>query len=191
MPVLDLARLRAISEPVMDRFAAIEPRPWDRAAILLELAGELGSLAHCVQHWDGFKRGGPDRPQLADECSDVLFVALRLAREDDIDLPAGLVYASVESARATTIMLAMCASLAGLEQSGGADVLLSLLGRLASLCDLFGLDLAECHQLEMQIALQHFATCGAKWPKPQPLRHPWATFRLWRTTRQRGKWRSS
>lgn len=187
MPVLDLAALRAASGPVVDRFAAAEPQRWDRAAILLELVGELGSLAHCVQHWDGFKSGGLDRSKLADECSDVLFVAFRLAREDNVELPASLGVRKAPSARATPIVLAMCASAACLQQSANASALLSLIEQLASLCDLCELDLAASYQLEMRIALQYFAACGARWPKPQPLRHPFATLRLWRTSRERGR----
>jgi len=189
MPALDLAGLRAAADPLMGRFAMAEPRRWDRPALLLELAGELGSLAHLVQHLDGFKRGRPEPSRLADECSDVLFIALRLAREDRIQLPDRLDYLPVESARATPTLLAMCVDAAGIQEQGSNSRLLSLIGRLAALCDLFDIDLVQSHRLEMRIAAEYFAACGPSWPKLKPLRHPWAMWRLWRSLRQRGRTR--
>ena len=187
MPAVDLASLRAATDPVIVQFAAAEPRRWDRPALLLELAAELGSLAHLVQHWDGFKRGGPKPSCLADECSDVLFIVLRLGREDRIQLPDRLEYRPVESARATPTLLAMYGEVAGIQQPGGDSGLLSLIGHLAALCDLFRIDLVQSHRLEMRIAVEYFAACGPCWPKLNPLRYPRATWRLWRSLRQRGR----
>jgi NTP pyrophosphatase (non-canonical NTP hydrolase) len=187
---LDIARLAAISHPVIELFASVEPKPWDRRAILLELVGEIGSLAHQVQHWDGFKSGAPKRSSLADECADVLFVVLRLASEQKIELPSEVVVPECQSQRATDLMLDICGHLSRLIDSDPVEThsVVSLVQSLGTLCGLLGLDLSKAHEIEMRIAMQFFLACGSDWPRPRLIRRPWETMRLWQVLRERRKW---
>lgn len=184
---LDLNLVLTGSRPVLDRFAALEPKPWDRRAVLLELVGELGSLAHHAQHWDGFKQGFPSTGQLGDECSDVLFVVLRLAKEDGVQLPPKLTVERASSNRAADFVIKMCVCLNTLIETpkATATTLVEFLGHLASLCDVFGLDLLQAHELEMRIANQFFKIAVKRFPTKECWRHPFATFRFWQLVRQR------
>jgi len=178
---LDLQHLVALSRPVAEGFARVEPRPWDRSAVLLELVGEIGSLAHVVQMLEGFKRGGASTDRLADECCDVIFVALRLAREDGVALPDRLPIPTLDGSRSSALILQMCRDLAAfVEASATPEALTRLLGHAAAIAEGAGVDVAAAYEREMAIAAGFFAACGDAWPNPQPLRRPLATLRLWR-----------
>ena len=172
--------LMNISVPVIERFAAIEPQPWTRKAILLELVGEVGSLAHLIQHWDGCKRGRPAPAQLADECSDVLFMILRLAYSEHIFLPHTIGCGQLQDMQATDHVLELSRCAAALQDPGcdSSVELMTMLATLACLSDCLNIDLMQAHQLEMEIALYFFKASGDRWPKPQPLRHPSEAFHL-------------
>ena len=184
---VDLDHILALSRPVLDRFAALEPKPWDRRAVLLELVGELGSLAHQTQHWDGFKVGPSSTGKLADECSDVLFVVLRLAKEDGIVLPRKLAAERARADRATDLVLGMCACLGRIigTQKATSAMLVEFLEYLVSLCEILGLDLVRAHEVEMRIATQFLKVAGKSFPRARRWRHPLATLRLWYLLRQR------
>lgn len=186
---LDIEKMMTMSKPVFEHFSQVEPKPWDRKAVLLELIGELGSLAHHLQHWDGYKVPAPGRAQLADECSDVLFIILRLAKQDGIDLPEEIEINIRGTDRAAEVMLKLCTHFYCLLDSSHAweETLHSMLRELMCLADLVGVDLARAHTFEMRIALQFFLASGDKWPKPQFLRHPLATIRLWKLLWKRRK----
>lgn len=179
MKAIDVDDLLNISRPVMDLFMTVEPRPWTRDAILLELVGEIGSLAHLVQHREGFKRGRPGPAQWEDECSDVLFVLLRLAVHDHISLPRAILLED-EKVNAMDQILALCSSLTRLQEAGcdPAIELQAMLRDLGRLADYAGIDLSLAYRREMEIALYYFKASGSYWPRPQPLRYPAATFHL-------------
>ena len=179
MSAIAIDELMKISCPVMELFATVEPRPWTRQAILLELVGEIGSLAHLVQHWDGFKRGRPGPAHLEDECSDVLFILLRLAEHDRIHLPQMILLEKEKGSAADQIM-ALCRHVSHLQEEGrdAVLVLMAMLTDLGRLADCVGIDLSLAHRREMEIALYYFKASGDLWPSPQPLRHPVATFHL-------------
>jgi len=190
MHMLDVCSLIMMSTPVMDRFALVEPCPWDRTAILSELLGELGSLAHCCQHWDGFKRGQPSREKMADECSDVLFILLRLARQDCLELPDSLEYSPIDPSRATALILELGQAFSRLSTPTQAsqETLIAMLKRLAQLAVCLDFDLVSAHRHEMEIAMQFFVVCGDRWPKPQWHRHPLAAWRLRNMLREKKQW---
>ena len=56
----------------------IEPRLWDKRILTIELAGEIGSLTHALLNKEGYKRRTPKRGAIQDECSDVIFIIIRL-----------------------------------------------------------------------------------------------------------------
>lgn len=172
--------LMEMTVPVIERFAAVEPQPWTRRTILLELVGEVGSLAHLIQHWDGYKRGRPNPAKLADECSDVLFLILRLAYSEHIALPPTIERAARSNLSATDQVLELARGAAALQDPGCdlAAELTKMLGTLGCLASCLGLDLRRAHQQEMEIALYFFKASGDRWPKPQPFRYPSATFHL-------------
>ena len=175
-------RLVEMSRACLDHFPRVEPRRWDRTAVVVELVGEVGSLAHQVQRLEGFKAGGADRVMLADECSDVLFIALRLARADALKLPPEVPVDATAPERTGDLVVAMALCL-GLLASGPAastDALVRLIGLVGVLAARAGIDLTEAHRREMEICQGYFAASGARWPRPRRLRHPVATFRLWR-----------
>lgn len=180
MSLLDVNDLIVASVPVMDRFAAIEPKPWTRKTLILELIGEIGSLAHLVQYWDGFKRGRPTLSMLADESSDVLFIILRLARAEGIALPQTVAFGKEQHRQATDLVLELSRCAADLlnPASDLASGLVAMLMTLGGLTNLLGVDLAHAHHNEMEIALCYFEASGKYWPRPQLLRYPTATFRL-------------
>ena len=189
MDTIPVEILEELSRPTFELFARVEPKPWDRRAILVELAGEIGSLAHLVQHWDGFKAGRPHVGKMADECSDVLLIILRLALEDGIQLPARLELCSPTGQRAADLVISLseCFSKLTSLTTGTEDVLCRMLQTVGAAARLFGFDLVEAHRREMEICQQFFAASGEDWPRPQFLRHPVAAFRLWRLLRQRRK----
>jgi len=161
MAELDLQHLVALSRPVAEGFARVEPRPWDRTAVLLELVGEIGSLAHVVQMLEGFKRGGASTDRLADECCDVIFVALRLAREDGVALPDRLPIPPVETSRPSALILQMCRDLAAfVEASATPEALTRVLGHATAIAEGAGVDVAAAYEREMAIAAGFFDACG-------------------------------
>ena len=169
-----------ISIPVMEGFVAVEPQPWTRKTVLLELVGEIGELAHLVQHWDGYKCGRPGAAQLADECSDVLFLILRLACSENIHLPETIELEAQQAMHASDLTLELSRGAAAL-QDPDCDPAVTLAGMLTALGYLsgcLGIDLARAHQREMEIALYFFKASGDRWPRPQPFRYPSASFRL-------------
>jgi len=184
---LSIAFLDSISRPVVDRFVTVEAKHWDRKAILLELAGEIGSLAHECQGWDGFKRQHRDLGRLADECSDVLFVLLRLARADGIQLPPDVLPDTSNGARFGNFVLDLLESVAQLRRGPGEETLCAALRKLAGLCELAGIDLASAHEQEMRIATEYLLMAAKHWPAPKPWRHPVAAWRVWRLQRQRAQ----
>jgi hypothetical protein len=179
MSAIAIDELLKISRPVMELFTTVEPRPWTRQAILLELLGEVGSLAHLVQHWEGFKRGRPGPARLEDECSDVLFLLLRLAEHDRIPLPP-MILLEKEKGRAADQILALGKHASHMQEEGceAVAVLMAMLTDLGRLADCVGIDLSLAHRREMEIALYYFKASGSHWPRPQPLRHPAATIHL-------------
>src|SRR5512138_37975 len=172
--------LMNISVPVIECFVAVEPQPWTRKTILLELIGEIGSLAHLIQHWDGCKRGLPDPSDLADECSDVLFLILRLAYSEHIVLPHMIGCEQFQDIQATDHVLELSRRAAALQDPDcdSSVELMSMLATLACLSDCLGINLMQAHQREMEIALYFFKASGDRWPHPQPLRYPSATLHL-------------
>lgn len=190
MGTLDLARLAAFSRPVVEGFERVDPKPWDRRALLLELAGEIGSLAHHAQHWDGFKAGVPKRSEVADELADVLFLVLRLAWVEKIELPPEIRVPELKTGRAADLVLEICGTVPRLIEPGPAmaQALISLVQSLGALSELLGLDLAKAHEVEMRIAGQYFRACGGDWPRIRPVRHPRETARLFLALWERRKW---
>ncbi|MBU0608111.1 MAG: hypothetical protein KKI08_09485 [Armatimonadetes bacterium] len=181
MAELDLQHLVALSRPVAEGFARVEPRPWDRSAVLLELIGEIGSLAHVVQKLEGFKRGGAPLDKLADECCDVIFIALRLAREDNATQPDRLTIPTLDGSRPSALILQMCRDLAAFTDAPATpEALTRLIAHAAAIAEGAGVDVAAAYEREMTIAAGFFDACGDAWPHPQPLRRPLATLRLWR-----------
>jgi NTP pyrophosphatase (non-canonical NTP hydrolase) len=179
MTLIHVDELMAISIPVMEGFVAVEPRPWTRKTLLLELVGEIGSLAHLVQHWDGFKRGLPAPAHLADECSDVLFITLRLACSEGIPLPQTIeVQQASDTATGQTLELIVRTANLLEPTCNLATELVGILAALGSLALLLGVDLDQAHRREMEIAQQYFKASGSRWPRPQPLRYPLAVFQL-------------
>jgi len=179
MSAIAVDELMKISRPVMELFATVEPRQWTRQAILLELVGEVGSLAHLVQHRDGFKCGRPGPAQWEDECSDVLFILLRLVDHDHIPLPQ-IILLEKEKVNAADQVLALCRHASHLQAEGcdAAGELLAMLTDLGQLADCVGIDLSLAHRREMEIALYYFKASGSTWPRPQLLRYPAATVHL-------------
>ena len=60
---------------------------------LAQLVEEVGELARIISRTYGdqsWKRAEPDRPQLADELADVLFVVICLANQTGVDLTSAL-----------------------------------------------------------------------------------------------------
>jgi NTP pyrophosphatase (non-canonical NTP hydrolase) len=179
MSAIAVDELMKISRPVMELFATVEPLPWTRQAILLELVGEVGSLAHLVQHWEGFKRGRPGPARLEDECSDVLFILLRLAEHDRVALHPMILIEKEEGSAADQV-LALGKHASHLQEEGDdpAFELMAMLTDLGQLADCVGIDLSLAHRREMEIALYYFKASGDRWPRPQLLHHPAATFHL-------------
>ena len=186
MRSLKVSSLASISRPVMDRFAAAEAKPWDREAVLLELAGEVGSLAHECQGWDGFAREGAVLGRLADECSDVLFVLLRLARADGVQLPPEVLADTSNGTRFGNYVLDLLDSAAQLRYSPDEEAHCAALRKLAGLCELAEIDLACAHEREMRIATEYLLMAAKHWPAAKPWRHPVAAWRIWRLQRLRG-----
>jgi hypothetical protein len=189
MEKLNITKLLEISIPVMERFAAFELKPWDRKAVLLELLGEIGSLAHCIQYWDGFKIGNFKRSIMNDECSDVLFIIFRLAREDCITLPDEIEISETGNHRATDHVLELYALLSQLLEpdiENAERIMGAMIRILGSLSILLGVDLTESHKLEMKIANEYFDASGEHWPKLNPLLYPIRTFRIYRLIKKRG-----
>src|SRR5512147_352843 len=147
--------LMQMTLPVIERFMAIEPQPWTRRTILLELVGEVGSLAHLIQHWAGYKRGRPNPAELADECSDVLFLILRLAYSEHIPLPQTIDLVAPQNLPATERVLELSRGAAALQDPGcdPAAELASMLTTLGCLSNCLSLDLRQAHQREMEIAI--------------------------------------
>ena len=191
MKMLPVRKLVEISRPAMEAFSCVEPKQWDQRAILVELIGEIGSLAHHVQYWDGFKRGRVEYSKLADECSDVLFILLRLARENSIELPSEIAVGEPSNERSADLLLQLSSHVPRLrgpaEELPGA--ICDMLRAVGLLAGQFGLNLIEVHRCEMNIALQFFDACGVKWPHPRPFRHPIAAWRLRRMLLEKRKWR--
>jgi hypothetical protein len=179
MSTIAIDELMKMSRPVMDSFATVEPKHWTRQAILLELMGEIGSLAHLVQHWEGFKCGRPGPARLEDECSDVLFLLLRLAEHDRVALPP-IILLEKEQGSAADQLLALGKHASHLQEEAydAGLVLMAMLTDLGRLADCVGIDLSLAYRREMEIALYYFKASGDHWPRPQPLRHPAATFHL-------------
>ena len=190
MSKLDVERLMGISRPAMARFARFEPKRWDRRAILLELVGEVGALAHHVQRWDGFKHGRADMVKLADECSDVMFMLLRLAEADAVTLPRYVEAPHPDGSRAADLMLDLSGCVTRLLQTvgDGRETLVAAMERLATLADLVGIDLAKEHEREMRIAMQYFDAAGDHWPRIRVLRNLRAVLQLWRLMREKKRW---
>ena len=188
MKKLDVAQLFEISIPVLDRFATVEPKPWDRKAIMLELLGELGSLSHEIQYWEGTKRGSTNKSKLCDECSDVLLIIIRLAREDHILLPAEIDIPENVSRRSADLVLGINALFSKLMEAGNENdvsVMIKMLQTLSSLSLLLGIDLTKAHKTEMDIANGYFEASGEDWPKPNAIKHPIKTYRLRRLVKKR------
>lgn len=184
MAVTNIAHLMEISLSVMDGFSRVEPKPWNRKAVLLELLGELGSLAHCVQQREGFKQGTPSPVKLNDECSDVLFMVFRLAQEDGIELSHEIKLNRREDETVANLMVDICVCLARLvsplSSYEAAEALHRILRNLAAVADSLGVNLEQAHEREMRIAQQFFEASGNRLPRPQLIRRPLATIRLWR-----------
>jgi len=191
---LAVSKLWDMSIPVLDKFAKVESKPWDRKAVVLELLGELGSLAHEIQYWDGYKKRVSHKSKLCDECSDVLLIVIRLAREDNIALPAEIAFDEPASRRATDLVLEMYALFSKLINPDNENELhtvnslhamTEILQTLGSLSLLADFDLFEAHKMEMAIADGFFEASGDDWPKPNIIRHPIKTFRLYRLVKRR------
>lgn len=181
MAELDMRHLTELSLPVFDGFARVEPKPWDRQAVLLELLGELGSLGHVAQRLEGFRRGEALPAKLADECCDVVFIAIRLARDDGVALPERIAVPDVCPDRPSALILSMCRDLAALSEAPGAkEHLIGIIGAAAAVAASVGVDFTIAYEREMAVAAGFFAACGDDWPHPQPMRRPLATLRLWR-----------
>lgn len=191
MATLDLKQIVELSRSALEQFERAEPKPWDRDTLLVELIGEMGSLAHQVQHWDGFKHGNPNPAAIADECADVMFVCLRLAQAGHLALPAQLEVEPPTATRASTLLLQLATAVADLISSGGEDVslLVATLRKLGTLAELLKCDLVTAHSREMQIANQFFAASGKSYPRLSYFRHPLACLRLWRLVKEKRHWR--
>jgi NTP pyrophosphatase (non-canonical NTP hydrolase) len=190
MPKLDVERLMDLSRPAMARFARVEPKRWDRRAILLELVGEVGALAHHVQRWDGFKHGRADMVKIADECSDVLFMLLRLAEADAVALPRYVEVAQSDGGRAGDIVLDLEGCVTRLREPAGDGraTLVTAVERLAALADLVGIDLVKEHEREMAIAMLYFDAAGDAWPRIRVPRNLKAVLKLWLLMREKKRW---
>ncbi len=180
MTELDLQHLVALTFPVLEGFRRIEPKPWDRQAVLLELLGEIGSLAHAAQQREGFKRGAAPWGKLTDECCDVIFIAIRLACEDGVTLPDRLTVPPAPG-RPSGLILQMNRDLAELSTlPAPREHLLNIIAGAAAVAAGTGVNLVTAYEREMAVAAGFFSACGEAWPHPRPLRHPLATLRLWR-----------
>lgn len=190
MTALNIKHLINISYPVMDQFHCFEPKAWDHKAILVELVGEVGSLAHYLQRWDKFKKGSCSKALLGDECSDVLFIVLRLARHAEIELPDQIdIPPLIDAIRGSDLVLEMCNCICELHKPFSCSRekkpfqhIIELLGQVA---EMTGIDLLTSFELEMQIAEGFFRASRERWPKPQYLRHPFESLRLWRLLKKR------
>jgi hypothetical protein len=184
---LNLRRLEALTRPVLSAFEQVEPKLWDRSAVLVELAGEIGSLAHQVQLWDGFKNRRFSRLSAADECSDILFVLIRLAYVDKLLLPVRVESDNrLECGRGADRMLSLCSLFSKVVTAERAAVhdVVEMIRRLVELSVLLGIDLEKAHEIEMAIAGQYLATVGSG-SRLAVIKHPFLTFRLWSSVRRR------
>lgn len=74
-----LEELHQESRDVIENFQRhIEPRLWDERILTIELGGEVGSLTHALLDQEGYKRHEPKHGAIQDECSDVIFIIIRL-----------------------------------------------------------------------------------------------------------------
>jgi hypothetical protein len=79
---LEIGRLFSLTERTADLFRTVEPREWTLNALRVELVAEYGSLAHCVMEAGQYKLTSRfDARQAEDECSDVVFILLRILRD--------------------------------------------------------------------------------------------------------------
>jgi hypothetical protein len=124
---------------------------------------------------------------LADECSDVLFVLLRLARADRLQLPPEVLADTSNGTRFGNYVLDLLESAAQLRRGPDEETLCAALRKLAGLCELADIDLARAHQREMRIATEYLLMATKHWPAPKPWRHPVAAWRIWRLQCLRGE----
>ncbi len=82
-----LGELNRQSKSVFENFERIEPRTWTPSILAIELCGEVGSLTHAILDLEGYKRRSGSVAKLKDECSDVLFILIRICRSLHIPLP--------------------------------------------------------------------------------------------------------
>lgn len=80
----NIEKFIGISIPVLDGFSRVEPRRWGRRGIFLELEVEIGSLGRALTIWEEYRHGKKSRHMLSDELSDILFVLIKLMREENI-----------------------------------------------------------------------------------------------------------
>jgi len=190
MSLLNAAKLVEISTSVLDKFKLTEKKRWDRKAVVLELIGEIGELAHYVQYWDGYKKGknGIKKYKLCDECSDVLFIIIRLAIEDRINLPDEIEIPGGGSGRGADYILEMSKLFSNLvDESNGnsSQIITKMLELLGSLALALDIDLSAAHKIEMDIADGYFRAAGEGWPKPNLFKHPIETYRLKKLVKRR------
>jgi hypothetical protein len=180
---IDISYLQEKCRPVMDQFIKIESKPWDRQTIIIELIGEIGSLAHQLQGYEGFKSKKPSMHCIKDEVSDVLFILLRLARYDNVELDGKMSFTIQETkdSRLSCEIVEICKQLPELiapsECQGRAEIqsVIICLGKIAQKMEF---DIHEAVSFEMDIAQAFFEASGNKWPKPQCITRPLKTASL-------------
>ncbi len=182
---IDISYLQEKCRPVMDQFIKIESKPWDRKAIIVELIGEIGSLAHHVQAFEGFKSKKVSIRSIKDEVSDVLFILLRLTRYDNEVLDDKVSFTIQESHdfHLSCEIVEICKRLPELmtpSEIGVRAEIQSVIASLGKIANSFEFDIHEAFSFEMDIAQAFFEASGNRWPKPQFITRPLKTASLMR-----------
>ena len=190
--ILDIDYIKRISEPVIAGFEAVETKTWDRTALLIELIGEIGSLAHEIQLWEGYKKRKNKKDpsgKLRDECSDILFILIRMGRKENVILPDKIELEEIKPERIASLVLEMITGIARLinEDSGVviSGEMKNLMIKLAQIAFSVNIDLTKAFELEMKIAMQCFIATGNNWPNLQLFYHPLETVKFIRLRSKR------
>lgn len=158
---LDVEYLARISTPVLLGFDRVEPKQWGQQGIVLELMTEIGSLGRALTIWEGYRHGRKSKHQMGDELSDILFVLIKLAREEGVELSTKLetpminspVYTHWSLMCSATHIPSACEEHYGM---GGSprikQIIREMMSLVGSLAEHYNVDLKHVHEEEMRVA---------------------------------------
>jgi hypothetical protein len=154
MNTVDLKHLVDISEPVRLGFERIGLKSWGIEGNRLELVAEIGSLARAVTIFEGYRHGNKSRHQLADELSDVLFVLIKMMREEGITLPDTTPVPPLVAPVSAVLLLARLEGELPLHKKSGecSELILRMVGIVAWLAGHYHFSLYDIHKEEMRSA---------------------------------------